>query len=162
MAATQTVKLFIYDITKGMARQLGPMLLGRQLEGIWHTSIVAYGQEFFFGGMGIESCPPCGTILGPPDRTIELGATEVPQGMFFEYLTELGSDTFKPEKYELFHHNCNNFTAEVSQFLTGNKIPGYITDLPNDVLSTPMGQMLRSMLENMKVSPGAGQSSHHF
>lgn len=23
-----------------------------------HTSIVAYGEEFFFGGVGISSCPP--------------------------------------------------------------------------------------------------------
>ena len=23
-----------------------------------HTGVVAYGQEFFYGGMGIESCPP--------------------------------------------------------------------------------------------------------
>ena len=23
-----------------------------------HTGVVVYGQEFFYGGMGIESCPP--------------------------------------------------------------------------------------------------------
>jgi len=23
-----------------------------------HTSVVVYGAEFFFGSMGIESCPP--------------------------------------------------------------------------------------------------------
>lgn len=40
------------------------------------------------------------------------------------------------DKYRLFEHNCNTFTNEVAQFLTGNKIPSYITDLPSEVLST--------------------------
>lgn len=40
------------------------------------------------------------------------------------------------DKYSLFEHNCNVFSNEVAQFLTGQKIPSYITDLPADVLST--------------------------
>lgn len=31
---------------------------GRQIEGIWHTAIVAFGREYFFGSAGIQSCPP--------------------------------------------------------------------------------------------------------
>lgn len=42
----------------------------------------------------------------------------------------------RPEKYHLFEHNCNTFSSEVAQFLTGTKIPSYITDLPSEVLST--------------------------
>lgn len=34
---------------------------GRHIDGIWHTGIVVYNQEFFYGGTsGIESCPPVG------------------------------------------------------------------------------------------------------
>lgn len=40
------------------------------------------------------------------------------------------------DKYNLFEHNCNTFSNEVAQFLTGKKIPSYITDLPSEVLST--------------------------
>lgn len=40
------------------------------------------------------------------------------------------------ESYNLFEHNCNTFSNEVAQFLTGKKIPSYITDLPSEVLST--------------------------
>ena len=29
------VQLYVYDLTQGMARQLGPVLLGRPLDGIW-------------------------------------------------------------------------------------------------------------------------------
>lgn len=43
---------------------------------------------------------------------------------------------YRGERYRLFEHNCNTFTNEVAQFLTGRKIPSYITDLPSEVLST--------------------------
>lgn len=43
---------------------------------------------------------------------------------------------FSPVSYDLFKHNCNNFTNEVSQFLCGKGIPKYILDVPEDVLST--------------------------
>ena len=39
-------------------------LIGKPIEGIWHTGIVVYGKEYFFGSAGIESCPPAGTLLG--------------------------------------------------------------------------------------------------
>lgn len=42
----------------------------------------------------------------------------------------------RSDKYHLFEHNCNVFSNEVAQFLTGKKIPSYITDLPSDILST--------------------------
>lgn len=40
------------------------------------------------------------------------------------------------DRYRLFEHNCNTFTNEVAQFMTGRHIPSYITDLPSEVLST--------------------------
>ncbi len=44
------VFLYVYDITNGMAKSLSPMLLGKSIEGVWHTSIVAYDMEYFYGG----------------------------------------------------------------------------------------------------------------
>lgn len=141
------VKLYIYDITQGMASQMAPMLLGRPLEGIWHTSIVVYGREYFYGSDGINSCPPSGTILGHPSKIEDMGMTEIDQEIFDLYLIEMGQHEFKGENYKLFEHNCNNFSGEVIKFLSGNEIPSYILDLPNEVLSTPMGQMIKNMLE---------------
>lgn len=36
---------------------------GKELQGLWHTGIVAYGREYFFGGMGIESCRAVSCIV---------------------------------------------------------------------------------------------------
>ncbi|KAF5886107.1 desumoylating isopeptidase 1-like [Clarias magur] len=89
------VQLYIYDLSKGMARQLSPIMLGKQLDGIWHTSLVVYGEEFFYGGVGISSCPPGGTMLGPPDKVVELGNTEVNEEIFMDYLSSLGETTYR-------------------------------------------------------------------
>lgn len=151
---TYPVKLYIYDLSKGMARQLSPVMLGKQLDGIWHTAIVVHGKEFFFVGEGINSCSPGATTMGEPDSIVDLGSTEVPAEIFMEYLNTLSQSTFGSDKYNLFEHNCNVFSNEVAQFLTGKKIPSYITDLPSEVLSTPFGQALRPLLDSIIINPG--------
>lgn len=39
------------------------MLLGKVIEGVWHTGIVVYGKEYYFGG-GISYDPPGMTPFG--------------------------------------------------------------------------------------------------
>jgi hypothetical protein len=146
------VKVFIYDISRGLAAQLSEPILGKKLEGVWHTGVVVYGKEYFFGSMGIEWCPPGGTMLGQPDKVAELGDTEIPEELFNQYLIGL-KDTFSPQHYHLLDHNCNNFSAEVALFLTGKNIPDYITNLPDEVMSTPFGAMIRPMLDSMSAHP---------
>lgn len=31
---------------------------GRQVEGVWHTAVVVFGREYFYGGGGIAHCAP--------------------------------------------------------------------------------------------------------
>ncbi|XP_007523486.1 desumoylating isopeptidase 1 [Erinaceus europaeus] len=152
------VKLYVYDLSKGLARRLSPMMLGKQLEGIWHTSIVVHKDEFYFGAEGISSCPPGGTMLGPPDSVVDVGSTEVTEEIFLEYLSSLRESLFRGETYHVFENNCNTFTNEVAQFLTGQKIPSYITDLPSEILSTPLGQALRPYLDKIHMQPLGGSA----
>ena len=44
------VTLLLYDISNGMARQFSPMMVGKLVEAIYHSSIVVFGIEYFFGG----------------------------------------------------------------------------------------------------------------
>lgn len=46
-------------------------------------------------------------------------------------------------------HNCNNFSNDFAMFLVGKGIPAHITSLPQDVLNTPFGQMLRPQIDAM-------------
>uniref|UniRef100_A0A8C0A7T1 palmitoyl-protein hydrolase n=1 Tax=Bos mutus grunniens TaxID=30521 RepID=A0A8C0A7T1_BOSMU len=76
------VKLYVYDLSKGLARRLSPIMLGKQLEGIWHTSIVVHKDEFFFGSGGISSCPPVSDFAWAPDSVVDVGSTEVTEEIF--------------------------------------------------------------------------------
>ena len=40
-------------------------LSGKQIDGVWHTGVVVFGKEFFFGG-GIQSGDPGETPYGVP------------------------------------------------------------------------------------------------
>lgn len=151
--ASCDVQLFVYDLSKGLAKQLSLPLIGKHLDGIWHTSIVIFNREYFFGGGGIQSCRPCGTILGEPDKAITLGQTQVTYSIFLEYLHELGDEKYRGEMYNLFEFNCNTFSSEVASFLTGSKIPDYITALPQEVMNTPIGAMLKNIVDSMTSNP---------
>lgn len=153
------VKVYIYDISKGMARSLSQAFIGKQIDGVWHTGIVVYGEEYYFGGMGgVESCRPGGTILGGPDKIEHLGNTQIPKEMFQSYLFQLAQTSYRPHDYHLLEHNCNNFSSDVAQFLTGRDIPSYITSLPGEVMSTPLGQMIRPLIDKMSVQPSGGHA----
>ncbi|NWU55057.1 DESI1 isopeptidase, partial [Dromas ardeola] len=168
--ALHPVKLYVYDLSKGMARRLSPLMLGKSTAGTGpprpgppaasgrHTSIIVHKDEFFYGSGGISSCAPGGTLLGPPDSVVDLGNTEVTEEIFLEYLSSLGESMFRGESYNLFEHNCNTFSNEVAQFLTRREIPSYITDLPAEVLATPFGQALRPLLDSIQIQPPGGNT----
>ena len=97
--------------------------------------------------------------MGQPTKIETMGNTEVPFEVFTEYLHSISSE-FVPSKYNLLEHNCNNFSNEITQFLTGKEFPKYIIDLPKEVLSTPFGQQLQPFLQMMSAPPDAG--NHQF
>uniref|UniRef100_A0A8C2P7A5 palmitoyl-protein hydrolase n=1 Tax=Capra hircus TaxID=9925 RepID=A0A8C2P7A5_CAPHI len=107
-------------------------------------------------GEGAERESEGRTLLGPPDSVVDVGSTEVTEEIFLEYLSSLGESLFRSEAYNIFENNCNTFSNEVAQFLTGRKIPSYITDLPSEILSTPFGQALRPFLDSIAIQPPGG------
>ncbi|KAF9917528.1 hypothetical protein BX616_000687, partial [Lobosporangium transversale] len=144
----EKVTLFVYDLSQGMARAMSMGLMGRQIDAIYHTSVVVFGHEFFYG-QGIMSAIPGTTHHGQPMERIDMGTTEIPQEVFMEFMDEM-RQTYTADAYHLLvDNNCNNFSNDVCQFLVGKSIPAHITSLPTDFLSTPFGQSLRPMIENM-------------
>ncbi|KAK8588434.1 hypothetical protein V6N13_087358 [Hibiscus sabdariffa] len=124
------VTLNVYDLSQGLARQLSTTLLGKAIEGIWHTGVVVYGNEYYFGG-GIQHAPVGTTPYGKPIRVIELGVTHVPKDVFEMYLQEISP----------------RYTAETYN---------YILQLPNEVMSSPMGALLMPMIQNLETTLRAG------
>ncbi|KAK7283101.1 hypothetical protein RIF29_12385 [Crotalaria pallida] len=97
-------------------------------------------MEYYFGE-GIQHSPAGSTPYGVPLRVVELGVTHVPKDVFKIYLLEI-SPRYTTETYSLLIHHCNNFSNEVAQFLVGATISYYILQLPNEVMSSPMGALI--------------------
>ena len=121
-----------------------------QINGIWHTAIVVGGLEYYYGG-GVNQSRPGSTPFGRPLEVIDLGwvvlltpcrilalyrlclticntslcscsYTQIPKEVRDEFLRDMRK-VYTPEAYSLFHNNCNDFTNEFSNFLTGSGIP---------------------------------------
>ncbi|KAL9130450.1 MAG: hypothetical protein Q9217_001373 [Psora testacea] len=139
------VQLYVYDLSKGLARQVSGSLLGIQIDAVYHTSLVLGGIEYFFGA-GVQTSYPGATHHGKPIQVIPMGQTQLPLEVVLEYLESLKT-IYTMESYDLFLHNCNNFSNDFAMFLVGKGIPDHITSLPQTVLNTPFGQMLKPQLD---------------
>ncbi|KAF9479923.1 thioredoxin family protein [Pholiota conissans] len=152
-----SVKLYVYDLSNGMVRQLSRQLTGRQIDGIWHTSVVVFGKEVFYG-QGINTTAPGRSHHGSPMQVIDMGETALDEDTFNEYIQEM-SQHYTADKYHLLEFNCNSFTDDCVGFLTGGSIPSFIKDLPTDFLSTPFGAALRPTIDAMYRRPTPGPAA---
>ncbi|KAI0352609.1 DUF862-domain-containing protein [Trametes cingulata] len=151
------VQLYVYDLSNGLAKQLSRQLTGRQIDGIWHTSIVVFGKEVFYG-QGICITKPGMSHHGKPLQIIDMGETALDEETFNEYLEEM-REHYTADKYHLLDFNCNSFTNDCIGFLTGGSIPAWIKDLPSDFLSTPFGAALRPTIDAMFRRPVSGAAT---
>lgn len=160
---TYEVQLAIYDLSRGMARNLSAQFLGPQfaIDAIPHTGIVVFGREYFFGG-GIQSEDPLSfrrsTGMFPID-TQTLGRTTVNRAQFEQWCQSVTQNgQYSAAAYDLLSRNCNNFShdAAFEGLRLSRGVPEWVLDVPRRFLSSPMGQMVRPMLENMQLSNVAG------
>jgi hypothetical protein len=84
------VHLLVYDLSRGMARQMSMGLLGFQLDAIYHTSILLQGREYVYDG-GIISIAPGSSHLGQPMEKRHLGTTNLTMDIIEEYLDSVRS-----------------------------------------------------------------------
>ncbi|KNC46485.1 thioredoxin [Thecamonas trahens ATCC 50062] len=123
------VALHVYDLSNGLAARVSEALCGFLVEGIWHTGIVVYNKEYFYGN-GIQAMHPSQTPYGDPVKVHQLGFTSIQEPLFLEF---------------------------VHEFLLGSAaaVPEYITSLPGDIMATPLGEMIRPMIDRMMPATAA-------
>lgn len=140
------VQLYQYDLSKGSAKWLSPLLVGKQLDGIWHTSIVAYGSEFWFGGKLLKS-PPGESVFGAPTMIIDLPEqTMRTEDEFVSYMVRVLAPEFTQDTYDILTHNCNHFTDAACLFLLNSHIPADVLTQPELVMGSWTMQLLRPVL----------------
>lgn len=129
--AEEEVFLRVYDLSNGMAKILSKSLIGVQVDGVWHTSVEAYGNEYFFhGGLVMQKAGT--TVFNPCVERVSLGITNCSQEMLEEFFRSC-EPNWNENTYDFFDNNCNNFTNWMTNFLVGKDIPQHILDLPKKV-----------------------------
>lgn len=153
------VQLAVYDLSRGMAAAMSQQILGERIDAIYHTGIVVFSREYYFGG-GVQVSPlgAFSQAHGIPCTFQDMGETIKTQQELEAFLRSI-SPRFTATTYNLIQNNCNHFSNEICQFLTGRGIPSEIVNLPQRVFSTPGGQALRPLFESMMSGVNGGAAS---
>lgn len=142
-----SVIVYQYDLTMGMAKGLAKSIIGIDVEGIWHTAVVYKGQEYFYGG-GINVAKPKTTPYGIPIKELNFGKSNISVEAFKNYIKSIDSN-YQIQTYDVLYHNCNHFTDDALFFLTGKHLPDSILKQHERLLNTPLGSYIRPMIEQM-------------
>ena len=145
MSEEKEVWLYQYDLTNGIGPKICKFMTGIEIEGVWHTSLVVYGKEYFFGG-GIQSDLPGFTPYGTPLKKSLLGKTTKTQKEFEDYLYTLG-DVYNADNYHIYKNNCNHFTNAIALYLCNKPVPDDIVNQYKTLEGTAFGQWLISRLD---------------
>ncbi|KAF5812709.1 putative PPPDE putative peptidase domain-containing protein [Helianthus annuus] len=101
--------------------------------GIFHSGIQVYGMEY---GFGAHDFPISGVFEVEPKScpgftyrcSIPLGHVTKSPSEFREFIETVASE-YHGDTYHLISKNCNHFTDDISQRLTGRGIPGWVNRL---------------------------------
>ena len=141
------VIVYQYDLTNGMAKAMSRGLIGKQVDGVWHTGVCVFGKEYYYGG-GICVGKPKKTPYGYPVKELDFGYTTKTEADLKAYIKSINNQ-FTMNTYNVLNHNCNHFTDAALYFLVGKHLPDSILKQHEELLNTPMGQMVRPLLEGM-------------
>ncbi|CAL1149419.1 unnamed protein product [Cladocopium goreaui] len=132
---------------------------GKKIDIVPHTGIAVFGKEYFFGG-GPQTGIPGQSVPVPVAQVLELGQTSKTCEELETYIRNVLSLEHTEQKYDLLKHNCNHYADDVAKFLLdGRGLPSSIVNVAEEALSTPQGQSLKVMIENMERSMRSGGTS---
>jgi len=140
----EQVDLYYYDLSNNFAKYFAPSLLQRQVDGIWHTGIIAFGKEWYFYGF-IRHAPPGCSEFGIPTKQLCIGRTLRSEKAFTRFLSSIESE-FQADKYDVFDHNCNHFCDKAAFFLLGRHVPNEVRIQSENFLKAPAVKLLRPVL----------------
>ena len=145
MSKEEEVWLYQYDLTNGVGPKICKFMTGIEIEGVWHTSLVVFGNEYYFGG-GIQRGYPGYTQYGTPLKKSLFGKTSKTKKEFEEYLETL-NDVYNAETYHIYKNNCNHFTNAIALYLCDKPLPEDIVDQYKTLEGTAFGKWVISRLD---------------
>eukprot|EP00927_Polykrikos_kofoidii_P009788 TRINITY_DN14102_c0_g2_i1.p1 TRINITY_DN14102_c0_g2~~TRINITY_DN14102_c0_g2_i1.p1 ORF type:complete len:492 (+),score=81.10 TRINITY_DN14102_c0_g2_i1:108-1583(+) len=169
------VELLLYDLSDGVVQRFSGVLLGQQFEAIYHSSILVFGKEYWYGGKVFTNNPPCRKTFGEPLssskqfdlrpsanckglRTVHLGYTLATKDEWEKYVKQTLCRSYYPGSYDVITRNCNMFSNECVMFLTGGHIPNQILEQPELMMQTATARLLRPWLNKWLGGWGEGST----
>jgi len=157
------VFLMVYDLSSGFTRQLMrwlPLKDGKnsKLETIWHTSIIAYGYEYFYGG-GLIKIEPGDLIKYWHIKLVRCDNLGEPNIGYkdFEITLKNYSNIFSKRNYNLTSWNCNHFTNFCMRKLVGRKLSiDYLEQVYRILEYSPLAKsaiQLYKILQSLNTKP---------
>ncbi|CDJ70286.1 hypothetical protein ENH_00081000, partial [Eimeria necatrix] len=77
---------------------------------------------------------------------LAMGRTQITEEELEAFLY-LQRTSFTPDRYDVFQHNCNHFSQSLLRFLGAKPLPTYIATLPDRVLETVLGRIVRPIVD---------------
>lgn len=127
-----------YDVSQGLAQWVPAAVLGgHRFEGVWHTGVVAFDREYWYGGKVLSSHPGKAPFPPGPVRTTTLGWTLRTREELEDFLRFELAPRYTRDKYDILRRNCNHFSDEVAAFLIqGGHIPDEARSQPEAVMNS--------------------------
>lgn len=148
-AIWRSVDVRVYDLSQGRAALFSPLFMKRPIQGVWHSGILVFGTEYFYGGY-IDRLPPAEVELEigyPPALIQNLGSTSKTRAELEKFLAEIDHD-FTPSTYDLVAWNCNHFADVCARFLLdGRGIPRAILQQSQKISQTLLGRAVVTVLQ---------------
>ena len=148
------------DLSRGLAASGGAMVFGIPLSGIYHTSVHVFDMElwFHFDGQNMRRSKIARALesssnitefsesLGKFTEVAQHGGTSRSKHEVMLWLTTV-QKTFYDNSYNIWTHNCNDFTSSLLSFLRAAPLSQTVMDVPSQILATTQGALLKPTIE---------------
>jgi len=168
MTGEQDVKLYMYDLSKGLAKVLSPMLgswwsktIEEDFEGVWHSGIVVFGQEYYFNG-DLVHVRPGETAWGEPTKVVSIGYTPCSRKALHQFVVGELRPLFNRSSYDALNNNCNHFADRLTMYLCNRHMPAHILQQPKKLAELPGLQLLRPLLDHCLGGGSPGPADCEF
>lgn len=163
MAGEQDVKLYMYDLSKGMAKTIAPVLgswlSAEAFDGVWHSSVVVFGKEYFFNGELVHVSPG-ETTWGSPTKVVTIGHTSCSREALHQFVVEELRAVFNKSSYDALYNNCNHYADRVCMYLCKRHIPDYILQQHKQLAKLPALRLMRPFLDQWLGGGMAGSNAN--
>ena len=136
----EPVLLNIYDLGDSKAIQRLNVILKPMGSGAYHAAVQVYGQEWSFGGLGVDdpieegfetgiwSCRPQGCRQHSYRESIQMGHTSYSHAQVLEIIRDMMED-WPMNSYQILRRNCCHFCDALCQLIGVGPLPAWILNL---------------------------------